>query len=380
MGVFVVGMHRSGTSALARLVKELGLFPGEASELMAATEDNAAGYIEVTSLTRQNDTLLAGLGGSALAPPVMARNSEADMVEFRAESALLFESVFRDTDWVWKDPRNCLLLPFWLSAIGGNHAAVMIYRTPTEVAGSLVKRDAISYPAALALWELYVRESLVSVRSLPVYVTSYESLLACPSDLAEKLSDFLGSHGIATAFEPSGDFGIDNRLRHQVRGVDDSLSPSQVELLDTLDSLEGEHASFDAPVCAPMGAMSAALLEERRISVGQAEKSRHLAEVNRVVVEDALSAASRELDHRQTILDGLSDELDHRQSVIDGLLVELDSRSGQVNDAATEVARWRASVDRLAAECDIRDRRLAEVEQDLETALARIHTRAGSSG
>jgi len=366
MGVFVVGMHRSGTSAMTRLLVELGLFPGESSELMAATQDNAAGYFEVSSLTRQNDTLLAALGGSALAPPVNEGTPLADITRFEGQAAGLFDRVFKHASWVWKDPRNCLMLPFWLNAIGGSHVVVMIYRAPGEVAASLVKRDAITTAAALSLWEFYVRESLRSVRGLPVYLANYDQLLADPVAMAGELSEFLGCNAIDTSVGHDGSFGVDPGLRHQVLEPNVSLSVSQAELLGTLDTLVGGHKSFDAPEGAPMSVLSLALLEERYVAVGPAERSRHVAETTRA-----------ELEHD---LEGASDELEHRQSVIDGLIAELDTRSAQVGDALTEAARWRASVDRLAAECDKRDRRQAEMEQDLEAALARIHTRAGTSG
>ena len=68
MGVLVLGMHRSGTSALTRVLNLLGLDAGR-DVLMGASESNPTGHWEVERLTSFNDRLLDELGGRWNAPP-----------------------------------------------------------------------------------------------------------------------------------------------------------------------------------------------------------------------------------------------------------------------------------------------------------------------
>ena len=69
MGVLVLGMHRSGTSALTRVLNLLGLDAGR-DVLMGASESNPTGHWEVERLTSFNDRLLDDRGGRWSAPPV----------------------------------------------------------------------------------------------------------------------------------------------------------------------------------------------------------------------------------------------------------------------------------------------------------------------
>ena len=60
--VVVLGMHRSGTSAVAGCLHRLGVDFGP--RLMPATEANARGYYEHIDIVNLHDRLLLALGGS----------------------------------------------------------------------------------------------------------------------------------------------------------------------------------------------------------------------------------------------------------------------------------------------------------------------------
>ena len=63
MSVIITGMHRSGTSATARVVDDFGLGAGsEATEL--AAPDNPRGFFERRDVNDFNDASLSRLGGS----------------------------------------------------------------------------------------------------------------------------------------------------------------------------------------------------------------------------------------------------------------------------------------------------------------------------
>ncbi|HXW39358.1 MAG TPA: hypothetical protein VEJ44_06665, partial [Acidimicrobiales bacterium] len=106
--VVVVGMHRSGTSAVAGALGALGcLLPGR--------EDRVEGpgnpeHFESLALTLLDDALLGGLGGSWDGPPVLAPHwphSAAVLAGGRARAALL-DTFPLEARSAWKDPRLCL--------------------------------------------------------------------------------------------------------------------------------------------------------------------------------------------------------------------------------------------------------------------------------
>ena len=58
--LFVLGMHRSGTSALTGLLHRLGVVLGE--HLLPASEDNPRGYWENADIVAVHERLMASLG------------------------------------------------------------------------------------------------------------------------------------------------------------------------------------------------------------------------------------------------------------------------------------------------------------------------------
>ncbi|MGH2482289.1 MAG: sulfotransferase family protein, partial [Ktedonobacteraceae bacterium] len=60
--IIVLGMHRSGTSAVAGMLNALGMYLG--SDLMAPAADNPKGFYEHNGITNLHDELLSSLGSS----------------------------------------------------------------------------------------------------------------------------------------------------------------------------------------------------------------------------------------------------------------------------------------------------------------------------
>jgi hypothetical protein len=104
--VCVLGMHRSGTSLIARILNLLGLFLGPDQHLMKATEDNPRGYWEHQTISDLNEEILRCLGGSWDAPPQFVTRWETrpDLGDLRQRaSALLREDFAEGEAWGWRD-------------------------------------------------------------------------------------------------------------------------------------------------------------------------------------------------------------------------------------------------------------------------------------
>jgi hypothetical protein len=253
-GVLVLGMHRSGTSAITSLIGRLGPELGNPADLMAGDEANQRGYWESTKLAEFQESLLHKLGGGWAQPPVLSPGWESDPRLLRriGLARRTFRQVYgRADEWVWKDPRTVLLLPFWRRALRFDPIVVGIFRNPLEVADSLSARDGIPKRLALGLWEKYNRALLANARGLPAYVTSYEDLLDRPVAVARDVGRFLENRGVNT-HRPSEDVlrsCIDVDLRHNTHAAsradaDEDMTDAQHELLRTLRQVRGAHPSF----------------------------------------------------------------------------------------------------------------------------------------
>lgn len=182
VALLVLGMHRSGTSALTRTLNLLGAdLP---RNLYAARKDNPTGYWESADWIELHDELLATFGRSWDSPlplPPAASTPEA-MAPFRARLAASLRGDFANSRmFVAKDPRICRLLPLWHAALADAGFAprhLIIVRHPDEVAASLAVRNEMPRETALLLWMRHMLESERASRGMPRVFVSYDALLA----------------------------------------------------------------------------------------------------------------------------------------------------------------------------------------------------------
>src|ERR1700694_845249 len=110
--VVVVGMHRSGTSAITGALGALGLNLVSPEDRMDRHESNPEHW-ESMSIHFHNEDLLGRLGGSWEAPPDLPLGwEERPEIRLAPNPAPLLAAAYPDIGpLVWKDPRVCLLLP-----------------------------------------------------------------------------------------------------------------------------------------------------------------------------------------------------------------------------------------------------------------------------
>jgi hypothetical protein len=179
--LMVLGMHRSGTSALAGM---LGLAGAELpARLMPATDANARGFFESQRLFELHEELLADLGTSwhdvSSPPSGFLRSPKAGLWVERLADAV--EEEFGDAPlFVVKDPRICRFVPLWervLDRVGVRPVYILAMRNPLDVAGSLRRQHQIEEGAGLLLWLDHVLRAERDSRGQPRVVIRYESLL-----------------------------------------------------------------------------------------------------------------------------------------------------------------------------------------------------------
>src|SRR5688572_833337 len=99
--IAVLGMHRSGTSALTGCLKDAGVYLGSVAE---KSRFNAKGNQENASVWRLHDALLQHCGGSWFRPPARVEWNE----HFRFERDQVLLEYAGHEPWAFKDPRTLL--------------------------------------------------------------------------------------------------------------------------------------------------------------------------------------------------------------------------------------------------------------------------------
>jgi hypothetical protein len=193
--VAVLGMHRSGTSAVVGLLEDQGFRTGEASDRLVA--DNPKGTRENRRLNALHDELLTLNGATWRDPP--SGSVRFTRRQLRRRDGLLAELM--PGPLVLKDPRMLLLMDFWrdipLALIG-------VIRNPMHVTASLRRRNPqLRVDQCLDLWKTYNSCLLELLSSNPFPVIQFDQQTTV--DL--QLRDALAFHGIAVShpfhfFEP----------------------------------------------------------------------------------------------------------------------------------------------------------------------------------
>lgn len=201
MIVLVIGMHRSGTSAVAGILHLNGIAMGsEKSIRPKPLPQNPKGFYENYDFRKINDSILkrAGYRVKSFSTEIPAVHASARIV---AKMGKLVEKQMSEyEDWGWKDPRTCLTLDNWLSIIREmdeleKTSVVFVTRRAAAVAQSLKERNGLDLDEGLTLWRLYNERALEVTERFEVatFFLSYEALLTDPQSVCAQLFGFLGS-------------------------------------------------------------------------------------------------------------------------------------------------------------------------------------------
>lgn len=179
--VTVLGMHRSGTSALTGVLALGGL--ATPRTLLPSDSGNERGFWESPAVKTLNDQIFEALGDSwfglsSIESSALAKPS-FDWARDQAK-AVIQQEYAGARSVVLKDPRICRLLPLWLTALQGvaeRTICPIILRNPVEVARSLRARNDFDAELGYLLWARYMLDAEYFTRGCSRAIISYEALL-----------------------------------------------------------------------------------------------------------------------------------------------------------------------------------------------------------
>lgn len=190
VGILVCGMHRSGTSALSRVLHSLGCdLP---KTLLGANPTNEAGHWESDVARAFNDEILDSAGSDwndwlAISP---GWYTSPKYEAYKERGAAILRDEFGPSRlFVFKDPRICRMTRFWLDVLDAENVATRVIfpvRNPLEVAASLKTRDGAEASYTLILWLRHVLDAESGTRGRVRFFCSYDALMQNWADLADR--------------------------------------------------------------------------------------------------------------------------------------------------------------------------------------------------
>ncbi|MER9327581.1 glycosyltransferase [Mesorhizobium sp. M0488] len=179
--IMVLGMHRSGTSALTRAISLLGAeLP---KNMLGANPTNPAGHWEPLRLVDLHDRMLAEAGSrwDDWRSFDQADLGSARLRFYKAEIARLLDEEYGSAPFfVLKEPRISRFVPLYaeiLERMKVDVRYVLTQRNPLAVIASLEKRDGFTFGFSTLLWLRYALEAEHATRGKPRVFVSYEAML-----------------------------------------------------------------------------------------------------------------------------------------------------------------------------------------------------------
>jgi hypothetical protein len=365
--VLALGMHRSGTSALSGALSCLGInFVGPKDELFRSI-DNPNGFFERPSILQLSDSLLETHGWSWDSVELNPLDGEK-LIHLVNRGRELVDQFSSDGPVGLKDPRICLLVPFWRRALLDRFEAVVITREPAEVAWSLHVRDGLPVTVGLALWIAYNMHLANGIQGLNPHILRYENLVDSPTTELATIAQFLHERGIPVLHQQSDIEGaaksIDPKLRratvpnwvnahpltvearairelfHQALGTDISIVPSELcrEVLE-LQSLPQKLLKANH------------LLNLVRIEMDQirATNDVHVAQISHDHA-NARALLEHQLEKQQQQIQVQENDLTNQHQALEQAAAQLEKQQQQIQVQENDLTNQHQALEQAAAQ------------------------------
>jgi len=174
--ILITGMHRSGTSFLARALNLRGVYLGDYADFNSddwrPAMDNPRGHWENKKFLEIAEKTLAINKGSWENIPENIKINKKIGNEIKG----IVDNLKEKSPFAYgiKDPRILLFLDSWEKYLPKDFFIIGIFRHPLKVSESLKKRDQFSYEKSLIIWKLYNESLLKNLSKFDGFLLNFD--------------------------------------------------------------------------------------------------------------------------------------------------------------------------------------------------------------
>ena len=408
--ILVLGMHRSGTSAITRGLQAMGVSLGD--RLLPPGGDNPTGYWEDRDVFQLNVDILDSIGATwdDLIPITLDRVEALKSTDFLPRAIDLLQHKFLTAELVGiKEPRLTKLLPFWIHVFRACNLQtdyIIAIRHPLSVAKSLAVRNALPPDRSYLLWLTHIIPSLSETQTARRVLVDYDRLMQTPNRELQRIANLLD-----LTLDPrqvqSYELFLDAALRHTLFTLNDLLldtsCPSMVQeiyplLLDSASTANDGDSAIKAhlpkwlqqyytlatflPLCDRSYNEQAALnqrlafLSERCTTIDQAlhQATAQIATFRQslAATEERISFQDRALFDRDAQLSALRTIAADGRAVNASLDRSLSEREDQILSLQHALAAREDAIEDAAKALREREANIANLARGLQSAASQI--------
>lgn len=188
--IIVLGMHRSGTSAMSAILKITGIYNNVTTNI---SPDNPKGFFEWHKGMAINSKIFKLFRSEWDDPRPRPYNEkkQGEVNKFKEEIIQAIEDDFHSQDlFAIKDPRISVLLPIYLdifTSMNIEPLLVMMERPDEEIYQSLKKRNNFSRKKSYALSKKYKRSVYENISRCRHIIVNFDEVIKDPVGISKRI-------------------------------------------------------------------------------------------------------------------------------------------------------------------------------------------------
>jgi hypothetical protein len=365
----VTGLPRSGTSSVAQLLENLGVYFGDHAHFLdTSIHKHNPVFYELQWINDFNDKLIGAMGASYF-EDFFPMESDFDLPAVKLLERILaqqFRSEFGGRGLVGiKDPRFCFTLPFWRRVLGSAGYEVKVILTMRNSA-AVIKSNSLLREDRPCQWQRFYARHLLAInyfaRDLKMCQIDFDRLMKSPLPTAGKAAECLG---LANP-DPARATGHLKSEHYHNRPTKTGTGDAWVDQID----LELRNEKLDPEQYLKFRAIAMLYAEDRkavtdverkladkRIENALIEKDAHIAKL-----EDAYRKLAKEMQQAQRLL---SSSPGRQILKLKGQLEKGDERNRDLQDQLQILQKSKVGRDQQVANLE---KLLRQAQEELEPA------------